>query len=104
MRPLNRGEVGISFFPSGNRDILPETEFTLVDRTFQPGDYCKRAVEDLQSGIVINIRVEGRLEHAINSEPVEGWITMEELETPVDADIGDYVVYDDWIGQARIFN
>jgi ubiquitin-conjugating enzyme E2 O len=100
MRPLMRGEVGVSFFPTGVRDILPESDFTLVDRTFQRGDYCKRAVDDVQSGVVTSINVEGGLEHSISREPVEGWHTMDELEIPVDVDIADYVVYDDWIGQA----
>jgi hypothetical protein len=103
LRPLKRGEVGVSFFPSGTREILPETEFTLVDRSFQPGDYCKRSVDDVQSGVVTRIRMECRLEHAISGEPVDEWIAMQELETAVDPNIGDYVVYDDWIGQARRF-
>lgn len=102
MRALQRGEVGVSFFPSGTRDILPESDFTLVDRSFQLGDYCKRSVDDVCSGVVTNVDVKGCLEHAISGVPVEEWKTIDDLEYPAEADIGDYVVYHDWIGQARI--
>ena len=60
-------------------------------------------VEDIQSGVVTRVTVEGRFEHAISGEPVEGWAKTEDLVVPVVADIGDYVVYDDWVGQARCF-
>jgi hypothetical protein len=83
-------------------EVHNEKDFILVDRTFQAGDICKRAVEDVQSGVVTNVKVEGRLEHAISGEPVPGWAVTEELVVPVVADIGDYVLCDDWVGQARI--
>ena len=100
MRPLKRGEVGVSYFPAGNREILQEPELKLVDRTFQRGDFCKRSVDDVLSGVVTSIQVEGHLEHSISKEPVEGWVTMDELQSPTDVEIADYVMYDDWIGQA----
>jgi ubiquitin-conjugating enzyme E2 O len=103
MRPLKRGEVGVSYFPTGNREILPETELNLVDRGFQRGDFCKRSVDDVLSGVVTSIQVEGRLEHSVSKEPVKGWVTMDQLQSPTDVDIADYVMYDDWIGQARTF-
>jgi ubiquitin-conjugating enzyme E2 O len=100
MRPLQRGEVGVSYFvPQATREILPESCFTLVDRSFQPGDYCKRSIDDVRSGVVTSISVRGRVEHAITGVPVEGWKGVEDLEEIVDADIGSYVVYDDWVGQ-----
>ncbi|KAI0068302.1 hypothetical protein BV25DRAFT_1911299 [Artomyces pyxidatus] len=99
MRPLQRGEVGVSFFPNGVRDILPESEFTLVDRMFQPGDLCKRKLDDVTSGVITGVDVKGRLEHAISGEPVPGWKNMVDVESPADIDVGDYVAYDDWIGQ-----
>lgn len=99
MRPLNPGEVGVSFLnDGGEREILPETELRLVDRTLQPGDFCKRSIDDLRSGVVTNVQVQGRIEHVISGESI-GWRTLEEIEDRVDAEIGDYVVYDDWIGQ-----
>ena len=101
MRPLERGEVGVSFFPSGTREILPESEFTLVDRMFQPGDLCKRSIDDVRSGVITSVDVKGRLEHAISGEPVPDWKSMNDIETPADVDIGDYVAYDNWIGQVR---
>ena len=101
MRPLERGEVGVSFFPNGIREILPESEFTLVDRMFQPGVLCKRCLDDVRSGVIISVDVKGRLEHAISGEPVPDWKSMNDIEIPADVDIGDYVAYDNWIGQVR---
>ncbi|KAG6818066.1 hypothetical protein H0H87_009221 [Tephrocybe sp. NHM501043] len=100
MRPLRPGEVGVSFLADGGeREILPEADLRLVDRTIQTGDFCKRTIDDVQSGVVTNVHVKGRLEHVISGEPVDGWKTLDDLETTLDAEIGDYVVYDDWIGQ-----
>jgi ubiquitin-conjugating enzyme E2 O len=101
MRPLEKGEVGVSFFPNGIREILPESEFTLVDRMFQPGDLCKRSIDDVRSGVITSVDVKGRLEHAISGDPVPDWKSMNDIETPADVDIGDYVAYDNWIGQVR---
>lgn len=100
MRPLQLGEVGVSFLTDGGeREILPEADLRLVDRTIQPGDFCKRSVDDAQSGVVTNVHVKGRIEHVINGESLSGWRTLDELESSVDAEIGDYVVFEDWIGQ-----
>ncbi|KAF8203179.1 hypothetical protein BJ912DRAFT_943109 [Pholiota molesta] len=100
MRPLVYGEVGVTFLSNqGERQILHESDLRLVDRTLQPGDYCKRSFDDIRAGVVTNIRVKGRLVHAISGEKVEGWRTLEDLEDKADAEIGDYVAYDDWIGQ-----
>jgi ubiquitin-conjugating enzyme E2 O len=103
VRSLQRGEVGVSFFPNFSHEIHNEKDFVLVDRSFQAGDLCKRMVEDVQSGVVTGVTVEGRFEHAISGEPVEGWAKTEDLVVPVVADIGDYVVYNDWVGQVRCF-
>lgn len=104
MRPLAYGEVGITFLlhGGGEREILPESDLRLVDRSLQPGDYCKRSFDDVRAGVVTNIKVKGRLSHAISSEKVDGWWTLDELEDRSDAEIGDYVSYDDWIGQVGL--
>lgn len=102
MRPLKRGEVGVSFFPTGHHEILPESHFTLIDRSFQPGDLCKRSIDDVRSGVVTGIEVKGILEHAISGSPVEGWKNMADLDIRREAEIGDYVAYDDWIGQVYL--
>ena len=102
MRQLQHGEVGVSFLGGrGEREILPESELRLIDRTILPGDLCKRNIDDLHSraGVVINSQIKGRIEHVISGESFGGWRTLEELESRADAEIGDYVVYDDWIGQ-----
>ena len=99
MRPMQQGEVGVSFIPSGTRDILPETEFSLIDRSFQPGDLCKRSIEDVRSGVVTSVDVQAKLVHAISEVPVDGWKTVQDLKRSSTAEIGDYVLCDDWVGQ-----
>ncbi|KAH7885926.1 hypothetical protein F5I97DRAFT_1936882 [Phlebopus sp. FC_14] len=99
MRPLNRGEVGVSFLPGGLREIVSESDYALVDRTFQVGDYCKRGVDDVRSGVVVSTDVQAKLVHAINGEPVEGWKYVKDLRHAANINAGDYVVYDDWVGQ-----
>ncbi|PFH54811.1 hypothetical protein AMATHDRAFT_38056 [Amanita thiersii Skay4041] len=100
MRPLKRGEVGVSFLANGGeREILPESALRLVDRTLNPGDYCKRNVDNVHSGVVTNLHVRGRLEHAITSEKIDHYWTAQDLDRKADAEIGDHVIYDDWIGQ-----
>lgn len=52
LRPLNHGEVGVSFYPGGKREILQESELQLVDRMYQPGDLLKKSIDDPRAGIV----------------------------------------------------
>ncbi|KAF8973555.1 hypothetical protein BDZ97DRAFT_1775695 [Flammula alnicola] len=100
MRPLSYGEVGVTFLShGGERQILHESDLRLVDRTLQPGDYCKRSFDDVRAGVVTNIKVKCHIAHAISGEKVPAWRTLEDLEDRADAEIGDYVAYDDWIGQ-----
>jgi ubiquitin-conjugating enzyme E2 O len=103
LRPLQYGEVGVSFLShNGTREILHESELCLVDRSFQLGDYCKRSLEDLRSGIITKIRVKGRLHHAISREDVPGCYVADDLKDRTEAEVGDYVAYDDWIGQVSL--
>ena len=44
------------------------------------------------------------LSHVISGEPVQGWKTMDDLQEKRKAEIGDYVAYNDWIGQVRQFS
>ncbi|KAJ7099617.1 hypothetical protein C8R43DRAFT_1048569 [Mycena crocata] len=108
MRRLQQGEVGVSFYRDDfetstrrefDRQILSESELLLVDRAFHPGDFCKRSIDDVRSGVVRKTRVDGRCEHVISGERLDGWTTLEELSDRTYAEVGDYVTYDDWIGQ-----
>ncbi|CDO77016.1 hypothetical protein BN946_scf184380.g1 [Trametes cinnabarina] len=99
MRPLVQGEVGVSYFPKPIREIVSEDALELVDRLYQPGDLLKRSVDDVKSGVVTNTYVRARLEHAVNGQPIPGWKTMDEVESAVDIDMGEYVIYNDWVGQ-----
>jgi hypothetical protein len=91
----------VSWLDTGNREILSETALELVDRTFQSGDFCKRNIEDIRSGVIANIEVKAKLVHAISEEPVEGWKTLADIEGAAEVFLGDYVSCDDWIGQVR---
>ncbi|KZT30709.1 hypothetical protein NEOLEDRAFT_1174097 [Neolentinus lepideus HHB14362 ss-1] len=105
MRPLQRGEVGVSFLPAATREILPEARFRLVDRTFVCGDLCKKRVEDMRSAVVVDVDVRFRLRHVVSGEEVPGWKSLGEVAYDVDMEVGDYVVCDDWIGQiAEMFD
>ncbi len=53
---------------------------------------------------IISIDVRGRVEHAISSEPIPGWKSMNEVECYIDVDMGDYIVYNDWVGQVRHYS
>ncbi|OBZ79709.1 E2/E3 hybrid ubiquitin-protein ligase UBE2O [Grifola frondosa] len=99
MRPLEPGEVGVSYFRRTYREILSEDKLNLIDRMYHPGDLLKRSVDDMRSGVVTNIYVKGRLAHAISGVPVPGWRDTSEVENAIDIDMGDYVVYNDWVGQ-----
>lgn len=92
----------MAFLGGNGREIIPEADLRLIDRTMQPGDICKRSIDDVRSAVITKVRVEARVEHAVSGEPVDGWWTSEHLEHSGDPDVGEYVVMDDWIGQVRV--
>ncbi|KZT36569.1 hypothetical protein SISSUDRAFT_1049714 [Sistotremastrum suecicum HHB10207 ss-3] len=98
-RPLQRGEVWVTFPPSTSREIVQESELTLVDRSFNIGSPVKRSFDDVQSGIVVDVETKARLEHAISGVVVPGWISTLDVYPSPPLEIGDYVIYDDWVGQ-----
>lgn len=100
LRALQPGEVGVSFFP--RREILPESQFKLVDRSFQIGDSCKRTINDARSGVVLRTEVKSRLKHAITGEPLLDWMNSNDIQPAIDVEMGDYVVCDDWVGQVSL--
>ncbi|CAE6495755.1 unnamed protein product [Rhizoctonia solani] len=99
--PLKKGEFGITDIERRTRHIVPEAEYELVDRTFRVGDVCKRGIDDVASAVVLDVRCELRLKHAISSVPVQGWIPGNEVENKPGVMLGDYVVCDDWVGQVE---
>ncbi|KAH9486595.1 putative ubiquitin-conjugating enzyme E2 23 [Psilocybe cubensis] len=100
MRPLSYGEVGVTFISHDReREILPESQLRLVDRTLQPGDYCKRSFDDVRAGVVTEMKVKGKIKHAINAQKIGRSFTTSDLVDKTNAEVGDYVVYDDWVGQ-----
>ena len=99
MRALQHGEAGVSWFPNGRREILPETELFLIDRIFQPGDLCKRRIDDVRAGVIADVLVRSFLSHSVSNVHVPQSFEPSEIVNPPECDIGDYVVYNDWIGQ-----
>lgn len=82
----------MSYYPDGKREIMPESDFVLVDRCFQAGDFVKRSIDDVRSGIVERISVKAKLAHVISGEMVDGWKTIEDVDPTGEIDVGDYVV------------
>jgi ubiquitin-conjugating enzyme E2 O len=103
MRNLKPGEVGIAYYPMGRREICSEDEFELLDRTFRPGSVCKRFQDDTMSGIVLGTNVDVRVQHAINHIPLDRWVSLDETNPGHELEIGDHIIYDDWVGQVCLF-
>lgn len=80
---------------------MEESDVLLIDRGMQIGDYCKRSIDDFRSGVVTSVKVKARVAHVINGEVVEGWKTTADLLEKQGGEVGDYVVYDEWLGQVR---
>ena len=101
LRALKRGEVGVSFYPNNRREILPESDFRLIDRPMQPGDICKRSYEGVQSAVVTNVDIRFKVSHAISGSRLEEWKTMDDVKEFDDITIGDFVECNGWIGQVQ---
>lgn len=101
LRPLERGEVGVSFYPGHKRAILPDSSLELLDRTLQAGDICKRRHDDVQSAVVTKTEVAFKVSHAISQRLLDERFTLSDIKEDEDVAIGDFVVYDDWIGQVQ---
>lgn len=98
LRPLNKGEFGISFLNTRDRQILPEEGWELVDRNLQAGDIVKRSFESVESGTIVGSKVHVLLSHAITGVSKTSWVDTDELKPNVGIFHGDYVVCDDWVG------
>ena len=103
MRNLNPGEVGVAYYPMGRREICPEDEFELLDRTFRPSSVCKSLQDDSMSGIVLSTSVHVRVQHAITHELLDRWVSLDETNPGHELEIGDHIIYDDWVGQVGLF-
>jgi len=92
--------VGFQSFPSGSREILHESQFRLVDRcSFVRGDYCKRSQDDYQSGVVLNVKVQFRIQHTITLQSLDQWFDREDFQASQPLVLGDLVFFNDWVGQ-----
>ena len=95
----------VSFFVEPTvSEIKSAPELRMVDRNFRTGDICQRiGSDDPQPGTVINARVKACLAQAISGKEIPGWKTKADFELPCQPDVGEYVTYDNWIGQVSTF-
>ena len=91
----------MSFYPDNTREILPESELELIDRTLQAGDICKKRYDDVQSAVVMKTEVTFKVSHVISHRVLDGRFSLADIKEDEDVAIGDFVVYDDWVGQVQ---
>lgn len=103
MKPLKKGEMGVSFFPNHHREIVSESDYFLVDRLFEPGNACKRSIDSIQSGIITSANTRFLVQHAISGVQVDAWLEISDIQPSSDIGVGDFVTYGDWIGEVRMF-
>lgn len=53
----------------------------------------------MQSGIVTKVDVKFKVGHVISGQVIDEWKTLHDVKVLDDVTVGDYVVYNDWIGQ-----
>jgi len=96
----------VSFFVEPTvSEIKSASELRMVDRNFRTGDICQRVgSDDPQPGTVIDARVKSLLAHAISGKEIPGWKTKVDFELPCQPEVGEYVTYDNWIGQVFTFH
>lgn len=78
--------------------IVPESTLLLFHREFPTGDCVKRSLTAVESAIVLSSRSEVQAEHVITEERIRSWIPYEDLELAIPVEVGDHVIYDEWIG------
>jgi len=54
------------------------------------------------SGIVLSTEVHVRVQHAITHELLDRWVALNETNPGHELEIGDHIIYDDWVGQVRL--
>lgn len=54
----------------------------------------------MQSGVILNVKVNVKVQHAITMQGIDKWFDKEEFLPTQPLSIGDIVLYDDWVGQA----
>ncbi|KAL7421053.1 hypothetical protein Q5752_003937 [Cryptotrichosporon argae] len=97
-RELLRGEVGISDVNTSEAAIVPEADLELIAREFLKGDIVKHALTDVESAVVLDVKVECQLVHVISGQSVAQWVPWEKLKNAFKIEARDKVVYDEWIG------
>ncbi|KIR52646.1 ubiquitin-conjugating enzyme E2 O [Cryptococcus gattii Ru294] len=97
-RPLKRGEVGISHLSTGRLAIVPESSLRLFQREFLKGDIVKRSLTSQESALVVNIKTEVKLQHALTGEELDQWVKYEDVSNALKIDARDRVVYGNWVG------
>lgn len=83
--------------------IIPESELVLRDRDFVRGDVVKRSLDQVESGVIMQVSTEVRLVNSITGEVVgeSQWIPMKKLASSLPLEPGDKVVYNNWLGTIK---
>lgn len=66
------------------------------------GDFCKRSHDDVQSGVVLNVKVDVKIQHAITTQSVDQWFEKDDFRANQPLLPGDFVFYNDWVGQVSL--
>ncbi|CDZ96814.1 Ubiquitin-conjugating enzyme [Phaffia rhodozyma] len=80
------------------RRVVSQDTVVLEDRSLSCGDAVKRSWSETESGQIMEVEVMSRLRHVLTGEPVEGWVSSTELVGALAVEVGDRVIYNDWLG------
>ena len=80
-----------------------ESELVLKDRDFVKGDVIKRSLDQVESGVVMQVTTEVQLENCITGQVVADgqWVPMKKLASSLAMEPGDKVVYNNWLGTIK---
>ncbi|PWY97309.1 hypothetical protein BCV70DRAFT_228640 [Testicularia cyperi] len=98
-RQLKETEVGVLWYPSGDRQIVPVDELELRDRPFMLGSICKRKLTDAQSGVVTATSSTLKLQHIFSKDEIDHPVPSEDVVKSIAINHGDHVIVDDWVGE-----
>ena len=84
---------------TGALAIVPESSLVLFQRDFLKGDVVKRSLTAVESAMVVDIKAEVQLHHALTLQKIRGWVPVNKLSSSIPIEVRDKVVYNNWIGE-----
>ncbi|XP_066291584.1 (E3-independent) E2 ubiquitin-conjugating enzyme UBE2O-like [Branchiostoma lanceolatum] len=102
---LKRGHVRVTWYPDGQREVVPEAKLHLVDRSLMPRDFVRRhtAGQDSQGGTVLNTDITVDLQIIGTNKVIPG-VNSKKLKPLQRILPYEYVVYGVWLGRVRDVN